>query len=129
MDINLGTVGISANQRMRMHLLQDENIRSFRAEGDVNPEITVTVVEELTQEEKDQLTLELLTLEDTPFVNPHEQDKIDFKLSHPFFNLSPLQAADWIEANVAGIDLSAKSALKEMAKAIATLIRGTDINQ
>jgi len=128
MDINLGNVGITANQRMRMHLLQTENICSFRAEGGSNPEVTVTVVEDLSQDEKDQLILEFLTLDDAPFVNQHEQDKIDFKSSNPFSLKNLEEAGNWIETNVTDFD-SAKLALKKIAEALAALIRRSDLNQ
>lgn len=112
-----------------MHQLQTANIRSFRALGNSNPEITVTVVNELTTEEKNQLIADLLALEDASFVSSYEQDKIGFKSSHPFFDLSPAQAETWIDANVSGADASIVSALKEMAKAIVLLIRRTDLNK
>ena len=127
MDISLGNLNLSPHQRMRMHLLQTENVRSFCAIGGSNPEVIVTVINDLTAEEKDQLILDLVTLDDAPFVSAYEQDKVDFKQSSPFFNQGPSQASDWIEATVTDLD-SAKLALKKMAEIIAVLVRRSDLN-
>ena len=120
---DLGDIALTSNQKNRRFVLHDGVIKGIM-EKPLGHFIAISHDTPMTDLEKSNLIASLLALPNTP--QGLDKERLDFS-NHPFYKKTPDEIEALLDAQVTDLP-SAKIALKRIAKALAYLIRRTDLN-
>jgi len=126
--IYLGEFLITIRQVARLVTLKDSVTLNFETALNAvtqQHKVWVIVNRDLTSNEQAAMVSSINNIDNGPLET--EQEKINYT-NNPLSQLTPDQAGQWVDDNVTDME-SAKIAIKQMAKALVTLVRVSDLER